>query len=79
MFLVKFWLNEKEALGSWSAQCILYKPPEFINHIFLECWDARLHWTVLKAIFFNIPRNPHASRYLQDRQVELVKHNIILI
>lgn len=45
---VKAWMHERGIFVPWNINCHLCKQPETIEHVFIECWDARFFWDVLK-------------------------------
>ncbi|CAN7937651.1 unnamed protein product [Ixodes hexagonus] len=77
---VKTWLQEKDIFVPWTVNCLLCKQPEFIEHVFLDCWDAVFYWDVLqRTLKKDLPLTAHGIRYLPVEEIDSVPYDLIMV
>lgn len=55
---VKIWMQKEGVFVLWDSNCSLFKFPDAINTILIDCWDAILFWelppaTLQEAFLYN--------------------------
>lgn len=77
---VKPWLESKGLFVPWSADCLICKKLETIEHIFLDCHDAVFLWDVLqRTIKKDLPITPFGIRYLPCAQPGEVPSDLLMV
>lgn len=77
---VKAWMEEKGMFLPWSADCLLWKTRETVDHVFIQCWDTiffrdMLKRTVKKELYITL----HSIRFLPlHKNEELLLDMLIL-
>lgn len=77
---VKPWLQSKGIFVPWTINCRICQKPETIEHIFLDCHDARFLWDILqRTIKKDLVLSPFGIRFLPYDETGGVPSDMVML
>ncbi|KAM7313597.1 uncharacterized protein ISCGN_003450 [Ixodes scapularis] len=77
---VKSRLESRGIYVTWTTNCLLFKRPETIEHVFIECWDAVFYWDILqRTLKKDLPVTPFGIRFLPIENEGGVPFDMIMV
>nr|XP_050033281.1 uncharacterized protein LOC126529855 [Dermacentor andersoni] len=77
---VKQWLADKGLYVPWTTNCLLCKTPETVEHVFLYCWDAVIHWDILqRTLKKDLPITSYGIRFLSVDNEDGVPYDMFML
>uniref|UniRef100_L7M267 Reverse transcriptase zinc-binding domain-containing protein n=1 Tax=Rhipicephalus pulchellus TaxID=72859 RepID=L7M267_RHIPC len=77
---VRTYLEERGFYMPWGSDCLIYRKPETIDHVFLHCWEGVYFWDVLqRTLKKEFPLHPLGIRFLQIENEDGVPFDLIML